>query len=262
MIAETALEDTWESRPEGAVTACKALDSSDSRVRFAGGIAHDFNNLLTVINGYSELLLAGETDPERCQDYIRQIFSAGTKAAEVVDKILAYAGKPAATTDVFDANRWLESMRDYFSYSVGNGIALSLDLCPEPVPVRGDSGRFLWALTNILMNSKEAMPGGGRVRLATRRVAGGSHACPRSDLRSPRAEISIRDTGHGMTKEELDSVFEPYFSTKVRSHVPGQGLGLAGAQGIMRQMGGCIRAESELGKGSAFHLCLPLAEIP
>jgi signal transduction histidine kinase len=230
----------------------------DSLLRFAGGIAHDFNNLLTVINGYSELLLEGKPDPAFFREYLNEIWCAGNKAADIVEMILAFAGKPALPFQLLDMNRLVEGMGDFLAVTLGEACYVNLGLGKDPMPVKGNSGRLKWALANIIQNAKDAMPAGGRLDLWTRRVPAGEIAQGAGD--GPAwCEIGVRDTGRGMDGEELKRVFEPYFSTKKCPHKPGLGLGLACVQGIVRQMGGCIRAESAPGSGTAFRIFLPLA---
>lgn len=230
----------------------------DSLIRFAGGIAHDFNNLLTVINGYSEMLLEGGADPGLSLGYLREIRSAGTKAADIVDMILAFAGKPAMPFQVIDVNLLVEGMRDFLAASLGEAFYVNLGICSGSMPVSADSGRLKWALSNIIQNAKEAMPAGGRLDLWTRQIPVGERGGG-GGTGAPWCEIGVRDTGRGMDGDELKRIFQPYFSTKKCAHKPGLGLGLACTQGIVRQLGGRIRAESDTGSGTAFHILLPLA---
>jgi two-component system cell cycle sensor histidine kinase/response regulator CckA len=233
----------------------------DSLIRFAGGIAHDFNNLLTVINGYSEMLLEGKTDPVLIRDYLQEIWCAGNKAADIVEMILAFAGKPAIPFQMLDVNRMVEGMRDFLAATLGQAFYVNLGLCKEAMPVSGNPARLKWALANIIQNAKEAMPSGGRLEVWTRRLAAGEGGF-RPDEGAAWGEIGVRDTGRGMDEAELKCVFEPYFSTKKCVHKPGLGLGLACTQGIVRQLGGRIRAESAPGAGTAFRILLPLALLP
>jgi signal transduction histidine kinase len=229
-------------------------------IRFASGVAHDFNNLLTVINGYSELLLAGGPAPALCERYVQEILRAGMKAAEVVELILAYAGAPTLSPEIIDVNLMVEGMRGFLAVYLGESISLDLALCPEPAWVRADRGKLQWALTHLFINAREAMPDGGSVECATRILPACETEGLPADPPGPRVGISVRDTGRGMTKEELQRIFEPYYSTKRCANAHGMGLGLSCAQGIIRQAGGCIRAESESGKGSVFRICLPFRE--
>jgi two-component system cell cycle sensor histidine kinase/response regulator CckA len=129
------------------------------------------------------------------------------------------------------------------------------------MPVSGNSGRLKWAIANIIQNAKEAMPGGGRLDLWTRRIPAAERDGDSGEA-GAWVEIGVRDTGRGMDHAELKRIFEPYFTTKKCAHTPGLGLGLACAQGIVRQLGGRIRAESAPGSGTAFRIELPLAILP
>lgn len=264
MIVGPALEDRSGAGPEAAKDERRAgaEAASDPLVRFAGGIAHDFNNLLTVVNGYSELILEGSADARQCREYVREIWCAGNRAAEIVEMILAYTGVPGNRCEEFDAKRLLEGMRDFLATLRSASISVTLGLCPEPLPLRGHPGRLGWALANVILNAKEAMPGGGHLDIWARLAEASPFPGHAPEPGRPCAEIGVRDTGRGMAKPELDRVFEPYFTTKKGECKPGLGMGLACAQGIVRQFGGCIRAESEPGKGSAFRLLLPLVSPP
>ncbi len=227
--------------------------------RLAGGIAHDFNNLLTVINGYGQLLVLENQEAGKIREYGREILRAGNKAAAIVEMVMAYAGKRSMREEAFDVNAQLEEMRDFISLFLGESITLDLRLGAGPALVRGDRARFRWGLTNILENSKEAMPDGGRVEIATRFVREGDRDAAGLRHEVPWLEIAIRDTGRGMPKDVLARIFDPYFSTKERSNAPGRGLGLACTKGIVRQLGGGIAAESVPGAGTLIRIGLPVA---
>lgn len=260
MIPETALGSPWRQEQDPAGGGGHAPDEGvlDSLCQFAGGIAHDFNNLLTVINGYCQLLLS-DPNAGKYAAYALEIFRAGEKAAEIVEMLMAYGGRYLLSKETFEVNGLLGKMRGFLTLFLGESISLNLRLCGRPCPVNGDLGQFQWALMSIFMNSKEAMPDGGRIDLETRIL--GEEEPVGADLprETPRFEISIRDTGHGMPKEVLDRIFEPYFTTKHRSATPGQGLGLACTKGIVRQFGGSISAESAPGAGTVIRIRFPIA---
>jgi signal transduction histidine kinase len=231
----------------------------DTLCRFAGGIAHDFNNLLTVINGYGRLLMAENPDLGRFREYGREIHRAGDKAAGIVEMIMAYAGRQSMHEEKFEVNAQLHRLRGFISVYLGESISLDFRPCSESGFVCGDRRLFQWALTNIIMNSKEAMPDGGRVGLGTRFIPEGGPDSADSGCGGARFEIDISDTGNGMSKDVLKRIFDPYFSTKERANVPGQGLGLACAKGIVRQFGGSIDAESAPGAGTLIRIGLPVS---
>jgi signal transduction histidine kinase len=258
MAPEPAMEDAVFCAPENGAryaTAC-----ADSLARFAGGVAHDFNNLLTVINGYSEFILSGRGDPGCYIDYVGEILHAGKKAADIVKMILLYSGHSPQSVEIFDLNGLLDYFRGPFVRGLGDGITVNLDPCGEPLLLRAERSRIHWALVQLVTNAKESMPNGGRIDVATRHLPRGGEGCCRMGADRPRIEISVKDNGRGMSKAEIEHIFEPYYTTKKYSGTPGLGLGLACVQGIMLQSGGCIKAESEMGAGSVFRLCLPLAE--
>jgi signal transduction histidine kinase len=127
---------------------------------------------------------------------------------------------------------------------VAASVELQVELAPSLPPVKVDEGQLRAALLNLLRNSREAMPGGGRVTLGTRSVPEGF------------VEVSIQDTGGGIPAEDLTRIFDPFYSTKEK----GTGLGLAFTQQVVKEHGGTLRCESGLGRGTTFTVCLPVAE--
>lgn len=260
MISEAAFENLLNHERDPALGA-NGIDTADmdALCQFAGGIAHDFNNLLTVINGYCQLLLSEHPDPAKFPEYAKEIYRAGSKAAEIVEMLLAYGGCQPMFKETFDVNALAEKMRGFLTLFLGESIFLNLRLCKELGLIHGNRGQFQWALMSILMNSKDAMPDGGSIDLETKFIRDRSPDSEGPGHKIPEFEVSIRDTGHGMAKEVLDRIFDPYFSTKHRSCMHGVGLGLACTKGIVRQFGGSICAESVPGDGTLIRIRLPLA---
>ncbi|HEY1191136.1 MAG TPA: PAS domain S-box protein, partial [Gemmata sp.] len=267
----------WEIRPwrraDGApaglviytedITARKRLEAHYQQVtkmeavgRLAGGIAHDFNNLLTVINGFSDMALrgAGAADPHRAA--LTEIRAAGERAARLTQQLLAYSRKAMIEPKVLDLNELVtESVK--MIRLVGEDVLVARALDPGPVRIRADRGQIEQVLMNLVVNARDAMPAGGRLAIETRTVTLGPDELPDDpDLRPGRyVRLTVADTGAGMTEEVRAKVFEPFFTTKEVGK--GTGLGLAVAQGAVKQNGGHISVTSAVGAGTTFTLLFP-----
>ncbi len=228
--------------------------------RLAGGVAHDFNNLLTAILGYSGLLLAQEGLPEPVVEAMSEIHKAGERASSLTRQLLAFSRKQVLLPEILDLNAIVRDMEKMLRRVIGENIALITSLDPALGAVRADPGQIEQVILNLVVNSRDAMPGGGSVTIETRGfdvdesfvrlhpgIRVGSHAL-----------VSIRDTGLGMDSETLLHLFEPFFTTKEKGK--GTGLGLATVYGIVKQSGGYVGVESEPGRGAEFRVFLPVAE--
>jgi PAS domain S-box-containing protein len=225
--------------------------------RLAGGIAHDFNNLLTVIRGYSELVL-GFLDPDVpvYQD-VQSIFQASEHAAKLTRQLLAFSRRQIAEFRVLDLNQELESMREMFRRLIGEDISLNMILSPDLGNIRADPGYIGQVLANLVVNARDAMPNGGALTIETANVELGERAVAlhMGASAGPYVMLIVRDTGAGMSSEVKDHLFEPFFTTKEEGK--GTGLGLSTVYGIIRQSGGFIEVDSEVGKGATFRIYLP-----
>ena len=227
--------------------------------QLAGGIAHDFNNLLTAITGYAELLLHRLGDNHRYARELSEILRAADRATRVTGKLLAFSHRQPLDPRNLDLNTLLIDVDHLLRRLIGERIQLELSLASGPIMVRAEPTQLEQVVINLVVNARDAMPDGGLVRIATarRRVdASGRHAV--AALRTgDYVELSVADSGSGMDAETLRRLFEPFFTTKPVGQ--GTGLGLAMAYGIVQQSSGTILVESELGKGSAFRILLPLS---
>jgi PAS domain S-box-containing protein len=216
--------------------------------RLAGGVAHDFNNLLTIINGYCELILSGISPSDKNKGQIEQIHRAGERAAVLTQQLLAFSRKQAAHTEQLDINKLVSDSKDMFQRLLGEDVRLETNLAPHLPPVAADSGQIHQVLMNLLVNARDAMPDGGEVRIATAQV----------EMKSePTLLLSFSDTGIGMDQETQSHVFEPFFTTKPLGK--GTGLGLSTVYGIVKQNRGSIELHSRTGRGTTFHIYLPIA---
>ena len=227
--------------------------------RLAGGVAHDFNNLLTVINGYSVMALAdlSPEDPFRAQ--MEEIHKAGERAAALTRQLLAFSRKQVLQPKRLNLNRTVEDMRSMLARIVGEDVELALELSPQDLFVNADPHQLQQVIMNLAVNARDAMPGGGYLRIET------CLETPREDRRTGpeerpqhRAMLAVSDTGIGMDEATRERIFEPFFTTKGVGE--GTGLGLPMVQGIVAQSGGSIEVRSEPGEGTTFRIYLPVLE--
>lgn len=228
--------------------------------RLAGGIAHDFNNLLTVINGYADLLLRSLDRLDPMHEQVRAILDAGQTAAELTQQLLTFSRKQVVEPRVSNLNEIVEDARKVFGRVLGEDIELQFKLQREPGWVRIDRTQFLQVLMNMVVNARDAMPGGGRLVIETANVEmesgsvdGGTEFGPGSYV-----QLIVSDSGMGMDEATRRRVFEPFFTTKELGK--GTGLGLATVYGIVRQAGGWIWVYCEPGEGTTFKIYLPRVE--
>jgi PAS domain S-box-containing protein len=225
--------------------------------RLAGGIAHDFNNLLTAILGYTELLLANRKadDPDRAD--LEEIQKAGQRAAALTQQLLAYSRKQMLSPKEVDLNQTLTSLQGMLTRLIREDITLAYDFAPAPALVKIDPTQLEQVILNLVLNSRDALPAGGVIRLEVARVKLADVDVP-SD-HATRAEEYVRlkviDNGVGIAPEAWPHLFEPFFTTKDIGK--GTGLGLASVYGIVRQSNGFIAVESEPGRGTTFTMHFP-----
>jgi len=224
--------------------------------QLAGGIAHDFNNILTIILGHAALLTMAKLDPKALVS-AQQIKQASERAAGLTRQLLAFGRKQIFNPRPLDLNRVVDKLTDLLARLLGEDIALQINFSRQPAIVSADVSMLEQILLNLSVNSRDAMPQGGQLTIRIqgcevdqehlRRVA---EARPGKFIR-----LSHADTGEGIPPENLARIFEPFFTTKELGK--GTGLGLATVFGIVKQHDGWAEVESELGKGTTFHIYLP-----
>lgn len=225
--------------------------------QLAGGIAHDFNNILGIINGYSELVLRDPEIQEQTQFRIKEILTAGQRAASLTRQLLAFSRKLVLQPRVLSLNDVVEGMDKMLRRLLGDEIDITTKLDPCLDLVKADPGQMEQVLLNLCINARDAMPNGGSLIIETANVETGEMPVAEHFSMAPGryVKITVTDTGAGMDKETLSRVFEPFFTTKGPEH--GTGLGLATVYGIVRQSGGYVWADSNSGKGATFSIYLP-----
>ncbi|MCL7408137.1 ATP-binding protein [Marivivens donghaensis] len=225
--------------------------------QLAGGVAHDFNNLLTAISGHCELLLMRhrEGDTDFCD--LNQIKENTTRAARLVSQLLAFSRKQTLLPEVFDLSGVLANMTQLLDRLVGERIRLVLSQEDNLYPIRADKRQLEQVIMNLVVNARDAMPGGGDIRVESQNVTL-AERLERDHARLPAGNyvlIKVIDEGHGIPSEKIGKIFEPFYSTKKPGE--GTGLGLSTAYGIVKQSGGFIFVESEPDVGSIFSLYFP-----
>ena len=224
--------------------------------RLAGGIAHDFNNLLMVISGYSEFLLERLGDEPRLRGPAQEIASAAERASSLTRQLLAFSRKQMLAPRIVDLNTVATENLKMLTRMIGEDIDLVLLPDPGLWPVRADAGQIEQVIMNLAVNARDAMPSGGKLTIETSNMTlDEEYARFHAPLRpGDYVMVAISDTGAGMDSETQSHIFEPFFTTK---GTKGTGLGLSTVYGIIKQSGGYIWVQSEMGKGTTFKIYLP-----
>jgi two-component system, cell cycle sensor histidine kinase and response regulator CckA len=226
--------------------------------QLAGGIAHDFNNLLIVINGCAELI-AEELEPShRSRRDLDGIRAAARSAANLIRQLLAFSRRQILQPQILDLNAVLRRSQRLLGRVIGEHITLTMNLSARS-RVSADPGQVEQVMMNLALNARDAMPEGGRLTIETADVEL-DDAYVAQHLGATAGKhvlVAVSDTGSGMDEATRAHLFEPFFTTKAPGK--GTGLGLATVYGIVKQSRGSIWVNSELGKGSTFRICLPVA---
>jgi two-component system cell cycle sensor histidine kinase/response regulator CckA len=224
--------------------------------RLAGGVAHDFNNLLTAIIGYCDYSMLSLDDSGTLKKNLEEIKKAGNRAAVLTQQLLAFSRRQVMRPRVLDLNLLISTLERLLKRLLGEDIALETRFDPELGSVLADPGQIEQVIMNLCINSRDAMPRGGRITMDTANVSLDSSRRDRFTVtRGNYVRLRITDTGSGMDKEIKSHLFEPFFTTKEVGR--GTGLGLSTVYGIVKQTGGYIWAESEPGKGTTFDIYFP-----
>lgn len=228
--------------------------------RLAGGVAHDFNNILTVINGYAEFILAGLSGNDPRREHLAAILNAGERAAELTSQLLAFSRNAIIEPKIIDLNEVVGSVVPMLRRLIGEDVRFVTDLTLDLAKVKIDPGQLEQLLMNLAVNARDAMPRGGLLTIATTTVhlPAGSPTNPGEIPSGHYIQLTVSDTGEGMSEQIKRLIFEPFFTTKGVGK--GTGLGLATVYGIVSQAGGTISVESEVGRGTCFRILLPAVQ--
>ncbi|HEX3127389.1 MAG TPA: ATP-binding protein, partial [Thermoanaerobaculia bacterium] len=226
--------------------------------RLSAGVAHDFNNCLLAIFGYNDLMLDRYADDPFLVRNLSGLKEAGQKAAGLTKQLLAFARRQPMETRVLELNPIVTGLEKMMQRLLGEDIHLAAELAAGLGPIKVDPGQLEQVIVNLAVNSRHAMPTGGRLTIRTSAVKVSLDSpAPHKDV--PAGSyllLTVSDTGIGMDAETQARVFEPFFSTKGE----GTGLGLATAYGIVKQSGGHIFVDSAPGKGATFSIYLPVTQ--
>lgn len=222
----------------------------------AGGVAHDFNNILMVISGYSSVLNDALASEPRLRGHVEQIQKAGERAASLTRQLLAFSRKQTIQPTPLNLNNIVSGIEKLLHRLIGENITIATRLAPDLGLVLADAGQIEQVILNLAINSRDAMPEGGRLTLETANVEFGDKDQAPPDLKPGRyIELVVADTGVGMEMGIQARAFEPFFTTKAAGK--GTGLGLSTVYGIVQQSNGQVSFTSQPGHGTAFRVYLP-----
>jgi len=223
--------------------------------RLAGGIAHDFNNLLTAIIGYGYLLYDEMPKEDPRSKMLEEILNAAKRAAGLTSQLLAFSRKTPIKLEVLDLNSIVTGIEGMLDRLIGEDIVFSSNLEEGQTNVKGDATQIEQIILNLIVNARDAMPGGGKLAVKTKKVSINDKDIKKIPYsrKGNFILLSATDTGSGIDKKTFSKIFEPFYTTKKT----GTGLGLSVVNEIIKKQEGWINVESELGKGTTFKIYLP-----
>ncbi|MDA1095166.1 MAG: PAS domain S-box protein [Acidobacteria bacterium] len=226
--------------------------------QLAGGVAHNFNNALAAIIGYSELVARQLDAGDPALADVKKVLVVAEQAASLTRQLLTFSRKERITPTVFSLNEAIEASNALLEPLMGDHVQFRVELDPALRNVRADRSQLEQVIMNLALNARDAMPDGGTLTLATAdvRVTEAQARLHPDAVQGAYSRLSATDTGTGMARDTVARIFEPFFTTKE----PGQGvgLGLSTVHGAVKQSGGFLTVESELGSGTTFRLYLPI----
>ena len=227
----------------------------DALGQLTGGVAHDFNNLLMIISGNLHTLRQIAGNDAKGVRAVQAIETASQRGASLTRQLLTFARRQSVNPQTVDPADRIHSVREVLDAALGGSVQLVIDVADGIWPVMVDAAEFETALVNLVINARDAMPDGGSV------TVGASNIYLDDGIRKgDHVAIKVEDTGVGIAPDIAVKVFDPFFTTKAVGK--GTGLGLSQVHGFAHQAGGTVTVASELGKGTAFTICLPRSERP
>ncbi|AVP98167.1 histidine kinase [Ahniella affigens] len=229
----------------------------DAIGQLTGGIAHDFNNLLTVVSGNLQLIEISCPDQENVQEMVRGAHRAVDSAAQLTAKLLAFARRQHLSPQWIDTEAMLREMGALLGRTLGETVQINVDASADLPPLFADRAQLESALLNLALNARDAMPRGGQILIKARMLDLEAEDASHFEVAPGRfLTLAVTDTGIGMKPEILEHIFEPFFTTKGPGK--GNGLGLSMVYGFVRQSGGHVHVESQVGQGTRIEMLLPL----
>jgi PAS domain S-box-containing protein len=228
--------------------------------RLAGGVAHDFNNLLSAVLAYADFALEAVRPDDPLRADLEEIRRAGERAAVLTRQLLAFSRKQILEPEIIDLNRVVSGIDSMLRRLLGEDIEIEARLADDAGNVLADPGQIEQVIMNLAVNARDAMPRGGKLVLETANVVLDKNFAEQHMGAAPGRYVmlAVTDTGVGMDPATKEHLFEPFFTTKAK----GTGLGLSTVYGIVKQSGGSVWVESELGRGTTFRAYLPHVDAP
>ena len=252
VVGVTAIARDLSER-ERLETELRQAQKMEAVGRLATGIAHDFNNIITVLLGYSDELIEEAAPNTPLLAAAVEVRRAADRASALTQQLLAFSRRQVSVAQTVELNTVIEQMEDLIKRLIGPEIRLRLSLQPGLSTISADAQQIGQVMMNLVVNARDAMPGGGTLSIATADVELGHDNL--DVIPGPHVALMVTDTGLGMSAEVRDRMFEPFFTTKDEGR--GTGLGLSMVQAIVRQSGGHIHLESAPNQGTTFKVYFP-----
>lgn len=225
--------------------------------QLAAGIAHDFNNIMAAIILYAEMLLNSQELGEKSKERLNTILNQAQRAATLTRQILDFSRQAVMEQHPMDLIPFIREFEKLLARTLPESITINLDYDEQDFILRADPGRLQQVFMNLALNARDAMPQGGELTFSLKRINVRTYEIPPIREMPPGEwiQVSVSDTGEGISQEALPHIFEPFFTTKPPGE--GTGLGLAQVYGIVKQHDGYINVKSTHGRGAAFNIYLP-----
>jgi signal transduction histidine kinase/ActR/RegA family two-component response regulator len=261
IVDNGVLQRIWGTTRD--ITRYKALEAQlhqaqklESIGRLAAGVAHDFNNLLTVVMGYSGILLADRDPSDPAYAGLVQMRKAAERGAALTRQLLAFSRQQVWRPELLNLTALIADAEPMIRRLIGEDVRLVSNLDPSVALVRADSGQLHQAFLNLVVNARDAMPHGGTLTISTsNEEVSARDSTFAGSAPGEYVQLTVADTGTGITEEVRSHMFEPFYTTKEEGK--GTGLGLSTVYGIVQQNGGHIAVETEPGQGTVFRIRLP-----
>lgn len=262
IMVDTTQEKEAEHRRLTLENQLRQAQKIEAIGRLAGGVAHDFNNQLSVILGYADLMQQSQVSEEKRHSYVNQIIRAASQSRDITRQLLAFSRQEVISPQALDLNLLVKGMKKGLGRLIREDIRVEVNTAQDLWPIFMDSTQVDQILMNLIVNARDAIIGHGQISIATANIildAAFTNQYP--DFASgDYVQLSVRDTGSGMSPETLLHIFEPFYTTKETGK--GTGLGLATVYGIVTQNKGQVAVESEPGVGTTFKIFLPRSQAP